>query len=969
MPTPSPSQLAAIEAPAGPMLVLAGPGAGKTFCLIARIEYLIKTIGIAPERICAFTFTNKAAGEIASRLEEQLGSTAAAVKRGTIHSLCVQLLREFSGHIGLEPGFGIADEEDQRAVLRRLEVPKSWQSQLLKRFSTHRLRGDDLWSSDPPIYAKYLESLAKRNMLDFDMLVVKAAELLRDNDAGGEIRSRWDYVLVDEFQDLNRVQYSLVRELARDHHNVFAVGDDEQSIFSWSGADARVFELFASDFGAGQIQLLENWRCPRHIVALGRRLLAANTPLFADREHALGSDRETPLPVEVWAFPDDGSEVAWVIGDIRADRAKSGMPWGSFAILYSTNATGSDVEAAFLSAGIPCRLARGRALSEDPVAGYLIAALRVIERPDDDVPREHFLQAVLPGTLFDAARAKSETTRSSIVKELISTARDLGKDHGDAKRIWRAWYALKNLPAIAKRHSTLHALVEEVLSQRVGERPTVLEELHYELLDPFDDDDVHALATDLTRALEQNLQVWVRRQGGLEIPLKGLLLGAGFSDVRCGAAPAGAIGIEPSRIRSMGLALGLFKSLQLVRSRSFTNRFRDFTTIDLETTDKDPARAEVVEVAAVRVRDGKLVDEFSSLVRPRVAISAGAQEKHGISEEDVADAPFFEDILPVLRTFCGQDTLVAHNGYGFDFPVITRMAAAAGKPWALSTYDTLPLAREVQSGSRQLPDLAKRFGIDTGQSHRALDDTRTLARVFLALEEARMVRDRKTVLADLLDHLGMALAMENVEAQNEEERLLRRRVSAYPLGRYSDALDFYGFEREAAADASLPTVDDIIDLLGGATVMARMRADKSVDDRYPAAMTRLRKVLADIHSDSLSNGIQSFLERIHLSTWDGVETTTSRVNLLTLHSAKGLEFSRVYVVGVEDCQFPPHTLPKSPDKEKVDEARRLLYVGMTRTVDRLVLTRAQLRRGVPTGGQRFLEEMELIPQDPTADTT
>ena len=303
----SESQRAAIEADPQPLLVLAGPGAGKTFCLIERIRFLVETLGFDPARICAFTFTNKAAGEIASRLERQLGPAAELVKRGTIHAFCAELLREFGTEVGLEPGFGIADEEYQLSVLRRLGVGQRWHTTLLKRFCAHRFRADALHPKDAHVFERYQQFLDKRNLVDFDMLVLKTAKLLGIDAVSATVRGRWDCVLVDEFQDLNRIQYAIIRELAREHRNVFAVGDDEQSIYSWTGADPEVFRSFANDFGVTtKAQLGENRRCPREVVAYARRLVAINTPIFDDRKHA-EANHDSPFPVVAHTFTEEAS--------------------------------------------------------------------------------------------------------------------------------------------------------------------------------------------------------------------------------------------------------------------------------------------------------------------------------------------------------------------------------------------------------------------------------------------------------------------------------------------------------------------------------------------------------------------------------------------------------------------------------------------------------------------------------------
>jgi len=161
------------------------------------------------------------------------------------------------------------------------------------------------------------------------------------------------------------------------------------------------------------------------------------------------------------------------------------------------------------------------------------------------------------------------------------------------------------------------------------------------------------------------------------------------------------------------------------------------------------------------------------------------------------------------------------------------------------------------------------------------------------------------------------------------------------------------------------TAENIIHLPGAPTRMARIQEDKSAEDRYPAAMSRLRPLIEQFGGEPLPDQIRNFLERVVLSSRD-IELASGRVNLLTLHSTKGLEFSRVYIVGVEDAQLPGGLgRNPGPSKREIEESRRLLYVGMTRTKDRLVLTRVEARRGLPTGGSRFLDEMQLAPGEPS----
>lgn len=960
---PSPSQRTAIEAPAGPMLVLAGPGAGKTFCLIERIRYLIEVLEVPPSRICAFTFTNKAADEIATRLARQLGERAEGVKRRTLHAFCAELLREYATHVELTPGFGIADEEYQLTVLRRLAGNHSYLKKVLTRFSVHRLRGDHLYPDDARLFARYEQYLSVRNVVDFDTLVVRAARLLEETTAAFEIRSRWDVLLVDEFQDLNPVQYRIIHALSRDHRHVFAVGDDEQSIYAWAGADPRAFTNFMNDFGITcPTYLAENRRCPRHIFGVARQLIAKNTPIFENREvpHA---DRTSPFDVSALTFDSDDDELAWIVDDIVRDRAEHGHGWGDVAILYRKHDIGNELEAALLNAGVACRLAHGRALADEPIVAYVLAALRVIARPDDDVLREAFFATILPAPLMHDARARARSTRRDIARTLYDMSQRLARGDSNAKRIRLALSRYRNLTAVERAHATLDALVADLLSQNVRPR-SPLEERHDELSDPAEHTEVCAIAERLREAREGDRDVDLPRLGGAEIAIRALLGQIGVTArVVTEPTPDGIL-LSPDDAPTLGLVLATFKAAQLLEIGESSDLFRDFTAVDIETTDNNVEAAEIVEIAAVRVRDGKIVEKFATLVKPGVPISSGAIDQHGIRQADVSMAPPFADIWPKFAAFCGDDIIVAHNGYHFDFHILKRMVRALGKRFELCTYDTLPLARDLFRTSRKLPELARVLGIDPGKSHRALDDSRTLAEVFLRLGAVKQQRARKTALANLLDLVGLGLALCEKQSLCGEALLFRDFCVPYALGRYSSCLDLY--ERERGTDESLPGVDEVIEALGGTKLMVKIRTEKTAHERYPATMLRLQRLISHIEPGPLSAQIEAFLERVTLSArGDGADVDRDRVNLLTLHSTKGLEFSRVYIVGVEDAQLPGR--PPSgdePSKAEVEEARRLLYVGMTRAKDRLVLSRCAARRGNPTGGHRFLDEMGLCPVAP-----
>jgi superfamily I DNA/RNA helicase len=307
-----------------------------------------------------------------------------------------------------------------------------------------------------------------------------------------------------------------------------------------------------------------------------------------------------------------------------------------------------------------------------------------------------------------------------------------------------------------------------------------------------------------------------------------------------------------------------------------------------------------------------------------------------------------------FREFVGSDILVAHNGHEFDVPVLRRTCQGFDGLEDLIFYDTLPLAKSLVDGSVKLELLAQRFNVEIGRAHHAYDDALTLAGVVPALNELRLRRARKLALVHLLDYLGLALALDQRAQPDKEETLLREITRPYTLGRYSDCLEVYA--AELAAGASGPDLEEVIGRLGGRARMDRLRAERSPAERYPAAVERLRTLVQASRGETVAHQIDAMLCRVALSTSSEVETDPHRVNLLTLHSTKGLEFSRVYIVGVENQQLPGWKAIQDELEEEIQEGRRLLYVGMTRAKDRLVLTRADQRAGIHGGGSLFLME-------------
>src|SRR3989454_634898 len=552
-------------------------------------------------------------------------------------------------------------------------------------------------------------------MLDFDDLIARTATLFRERgDVADAVAARWDYLLVDEFQDLNPAQYEILKRLAAPHRNFFAVGDDEQSIFSWTGADPRVLGRFREDFGIAQPVVLDrNCRCSHQIFETARRVLAENPHLFDKR---LVAERASEHEVRAYAFPDEDAEAAWLLEDLQADQATTGLRWGDYAIVYRKHRVGEHLESRLLRAGIPCRLARGHSITEDDVVGYVIAALRVMRDPGDPVALEGLARVVFSEHLLQEVQAAA--VGGGDAGDFLGVVRNLARARPasarDTKKPWRFVYQVETLGALARAHHSLQALVEELLSQTIGPYRNALEERHDEVTDPADVPEAVRLAECLERAIAAEQSILIEPQRGLEIALRGMLAAAGMRHV---PSPRGHEAGEGDL---------------LLRARELGSALPRYVTFDLETTDNDAATCDIVEIGAAKVVGGEIVDRFHALVRPARPISAGATRVHGYTDADVRDARPFTEVWPAFREFVGDAILVAHNGQRFDVPVLRRLAAERDGVERLVFFDTLPLARSLARGSAKLVDLATRFGIDPGRSHHALDDALTLARVFRA---------------------------------------------------------------------------------------------------------------------------------------------------------------------------------------------------------------------------------------------
>lgn len=406
----NPKQREAVEASDGPVLVLAGPGSGKTRVLTYRVAYLVRLTGVAPWRIMAVTFTNKAAREMKERLApthvppDAIGPLSPhqlqRLTIGTFHAVCARILRRESDAMsGWDSNFVIYDSGDQVALIRQalrelnLDDKKHRPTSIHSRISTakNELVGPDRFQAITyqeeivhRVYKRYQELLRDNNALDFDDLLMKTLHLFRQrDDVVTAYQERYQYILVDEFQDTNMVQYELVRLLAGKHQHLFAVADEDQSIYSWRGADYRNVLRFREDFPSHRLILLEeNYRSTGTILEAARHIIRHNVHRV---DKHLFTHRGDGPKLQVIETYDEQEEVQYVAGEIVRLQAESQLATSQCAVMYRTNAQSRLLEEEFIRRGMPYRLVRGTRFYERREVRDILAYLRLIHNPNDGV--------------------------------------------------------------------------------------------------------------------------------------------------------------------------------------------------------------------------------------------------------------------------------------------------------------------------------------------------------------------------------------------------------------------------------------------------------------------------------------------------------------------------------------------------------------------------------------------------------
>jgi len=437
----NPAQREAVEHPGGPLLVLAGAGSGKTRVLTARIAHLITTLHVAPQRIFAVTFTNKAAGEMRSRIGQLLGADPRGLWIGTFHSLSARLLRREAPLLGFGSNFTIYDSDDSEALVKRLLEARQLSTKVYSPRSVHgvissaknrMLTPEELGAQqDTPLINVAAEisaalgpALKQANAMDFDDLLLHPLTLFREHpERLAYWQDRFQHVLVDEFQDTNAAQYLLVRHLAKQHGNLCVVGDDDQAIYGWRGADVRHMLTFQNDFpGTKLVRLEQNYRSTQIILDAANGIIAENSARLGK---TLFTEKKGGDPVTLLSSADERDEAEWLANEFARRAADGDLAYEGMAILYRTNSQSRPLEEAFRFRGIPYRLIGAISFYERREVKDLLAYLRLIANPADD---EAFLRVVnVPRRgIGDASLALLGGAAAAWQKPMLEAARRAG---------------------------------------------------------------------------------------------------------------------------------------------------------------------------------------------------------------------------------------------------------------------------------------------------------------------------------------------------------------------------------------------------------------------------------------------------------------------------------------------------------------------------------------------------------------
>ena len=997
----------------GPLLVIAGPGTGKTKVITHRIAYLIRELSIKAENILALTFTNKAAEEMQTRINDEIGEPhGSSIQACTFHTFCVKVLRKHAQQIGLSENFTIFDQEFQDEILtesvRDLNLePDEYPPWLLRKaISDAKCKlQNPVDAVDPTdiyetgtvenmrsVLQAYQEKLDAYDALDFDDLLVKTVELLEQVEEVREAyRKEIPYVLVDEYHDVNSVQYRLLELLCPSPNgNLMVVADGDQAIYSWRGSNPEYIDNFRSDYNPSELELDNHYRCSGKILRAAEEVIAQNPK--RQKQHNLRTHKDIGRDIFHYTFDTPVAEALGIIKVIESLVTQRNYSYRDIAIFYRTHRLADVLAEQLLRADIKYQRVQPTSSFGEGGSKSIFAYLRFIQwqLPQDLERAINFPETYIDDLTWVRLKWLAEREHIEFI-ELLKNIEAYPQDVGPLTRrnVRQFWSQLENLSSETegeKVEKIILKLFDTLDRSRSPYRAEELEviEKQTELPNLGTAQDVLYSALDLDEPIQitashgideycgahiihQTLETYLDHTTHLQflppdenraMQLESgvhLLIGDFAEIEETGRdtrtiliGTANVVNTDVIRLGSEGVrSIAALKLCQRLINRFESPNMADMVVYDLETTGINPKTAEIVEIAAHRLSAiGSKVDEYRSYVKPPGGhIPRSATRIHGITEEDVKNAPSIEIVLPELLGFIQDRILIGHNVAEYDNRILTRdLRRYLDRSLSAPHYDTLATARRLFPRQRcSMGALAEKFGIKHGDLHRAVEDVEVNREIFKELIKIDAYKREIKSLTELLPLVGVGIlaiteASESKDASKEET--------------VTETEAFLNAAKRFAQTHNVGLPDRfLLDTAEAAQAMAYMEelqntAIPEFSEDIEWRQRRIQFMNAAFHFESMGFGhtLTDFLDYQKLLTnVDELDDETEQLTLMTLHAAKGTEFPVVIIIGMEEGSFPMWR--QNLTEEELEEERRLFYVGMTRAEAQLYLSSVVYRSG------------------------
>lgn len=993
----SPAQLQIVRYPlSNNILITAAPGSGKTSVINSRIVYLIEQQLAKPEQIVAVTFTKEAADNLKSRLESRLPGYTSEMWIGTLHAICLDLVKAYAHELGLSSNVRCFDATQQEealfiAALRegyRISEKKIYElKQEISRFKcqqllTYRLssRQQELGQT-PELFDAYQNYLREENAIDFDDQIIYACELLKHNVICREtVPAQRRFVFVDEFHDLSPEQFTFLTLLMPNslpEHQMMIVADPNQSIYSWRGANAKkLLSDYERYYRPKRFSLQENFRSVSNIVEAAQKFMSSVGISIS----MLPTQHQGTFPIFINSKQDPHDEADWIVKKIQFICKSRQFRPSDIAILYRIHVRGDPLEMRLLQAGFAIQRSHAHNFFEKEDVQASLRYLSLMQSfQDDQFQASMYWPRVLVDELTMAYLQRLAAQHGIGLSQL---ARQIAKGQHRVSPLTRA--AIRDF--IALFDTELKAFVDQPIGTIVpkllvtlkryrcpippSHRAALQEALRslYRYLAPH--------CQQLIQALQQQQKIVLIATPRLESQLSAAILQytiqhyfgrrvqiLGFNEQLEADSFSIGLGCEPfsqgqkcvlhnytTRYGTMRYStiVQAWCLSQLVLMSAEILRNEPYLLFDLETTSNQINKAEIVEMAAIKWKQGKELSSYHALVRPKGPISPKAQEVHGISEAMVRDQAPIEEQLPDYLACLGNHTLVGHNVASFDLPIIRRVAteqelAAPTGP----LIDTLPMARRLlPHQSHSLQALAEYFGFQETQTHRALDDVRMNGRVFERLLDRLDEEKRLDVASELLPCVAFCLLADERKLQDYEEWLVQAGARAYTQTLGSSLL-----QTSLKMNVQPSKLAEILSKLETYKV-----DDQLEQRRWDLLEQAWEQKLASYSTNFSDQSLAEFLEYVRqAAALDLGQEDTERITLATFHAAKGKEWPLVFIVGAEEGTTPSYKSSQKP--ELLEEERRAFFVAMTRAKQQLYISYAKERNHYKQRPSRFLKDI------------